>query len=98
MLWILSRKAKSLLSGEGCARNHCNAVAGTWIQLDYSTNPYTCEMPLATKCQENNGDGWFDDDDCLDCGNPPMQRCTNGGILHQEPVEHGCTKATCTLP
>ena len=41
--------------GEDCARNNCAVANGTWIPLDYSSNPYTCRMPDSTRqpvCQD----------------------------------------------
>lgn len=36
--------------GEGCAKSKCDTAKGAWIPLDYSHNPYTCEMPCNTPC------------------------------------------------
>ena len=33
--------------GQACAKNLCETAGGTWIPKDYSTNPYTCGMPLS---------------------------------------------------
>ena len=30
--------------GEVCAKASCSNAGGTWIPLDYSSNPYTCKM------------------------------------------------------
>jgi hypothetical protein len=32
--------------GERCAKDNCVKANGQWIPLDYSKNPYTCQMPL----------------------------------------------------
>jgi len=31
--------------GEGCARAKCQGAGGQWAWLDYSSDPYTCEIP-----------------------------------------------------
>lgn len=39
------RKSWTSSCGESCAKNLCTSNGGTWIPLDYSSNPYTCQMP-----------------------------------------------------
>ena len=30
--------------GKGCAKPECERSGGSWIALDYNSNPYTCQM------------------------------------------------------
>lgn len=50
----------SAACSQSCATTRCTSTGGSWIPLDYNSNPYTCEMPKPPKankyCDEPNGD------------------------------------------
>ena len=51
------------------------------------------------KCLEDDGNGFFPDNDCIDCSKPPKQKCANGYIMSSALISYGskqCTKITCT--
>ena len=39
--------------GEDCAKNNCAIAEGKWIPLDYSKNPYTCQMKMSPSITYN---------------------------------------------
>jgi len=41
------RAGWSAQCGQSCAKERCTATGGTWVALDYYSNPYTCDMPPA---------------------------------------------------
>ena len=54
-----------------------------------------------SKCLEDDGNGFVPDNDCIDCTQPPKQKCADGYIMHSSLISYNskqCTKIICTKP
>ena len=79
-----------------------DGYAMTEHRWKYGCTRITCTPPTHNnpghnprKCLENNGRGYRQDRDCIDCSKPPRQACADGYRLISKPWLWGCTRIEC---